>query len=760
MWEVEAVCRNKFRDVQGRRSLAPIVAQLSRVADDRHGLVESAFRPLPSTLGTAVPMSSTTSLYACALNSATIGLALLAMAAPAVAQQTAAATDESGTAAPAAEPAPTAQGNVFTPDFFARYAPRNALDMVVQIPGFAINEGDRDQRGLGQASGNVLVNGERLASKADSLRDQLSRISAADVVRIEIVDGTALGIPGLSGQVANVIVRSTGASGQFNWITGFRPHNTEPQLYGGEVSLTGSSGKLRYTVALRNNNNRSGADGPILLTTGEGALIERQETRFVSAFDNPRLSTNFTYSFTPQTVANLNLSYGEDFFHQIEPERAIPAVGPVRIRDSVTRENGPEYEIGGDLTFPLGPGRLKLIGLERYERDNRAVELIDRFDGAPATGFRFRRTDGEGERIGRVEFDWRMADADWQVAGEAAFNRLDRVSALFALANDGTFQPIPFPAGTGGVTEDRYEGSVSYSRQLTGTLALQATAGMEYSRIEQTGVAANARSFQRPKGAVSFAWKPRSDLSVAVELARRVDQLSFGDFLASVSLNEEREDGGNNELVPFQSWDVEAEINKGLGAWGSVQLEVRQGWFEDFIDFFPLDSGGEARGNIGNADRTHVEVNALIKLDPLGWRGAQVDLRAIRRWMRVTDPFTGEARPFSNDLRQLLDVDFRRDIPATDWAYGASLVAEIEEPYSRRFEIGREIEGTFLDLFVEHKDVFGLTVNARIGNILGARDVFSRTVFAGSRPGADVLFVEQSDRRIGPIFRFSVSGNF
>jgi hypothetical protein len=121
---------------------------------------------------------------------------------------------------------------------------------------------------------------------------------------------------------------------------------------------------------------------------------------------------------------------------------------------------------------------------------------------------------------------------------------------------------------------------------------------------------------------VSFAWKPEDDLTVAVELARRVDQLSFGDFLASVSLNEGNEDGGNNELVPYQSWNIDAEVSKGLGPWGSVQLEVKQGWFKDFIDYFPLDNGGEARGNIGDATRAQLEANAKIKFDPVGWRGA------------------------------------------------------------------------------------------------------------------------------------------
>ena len=46
------------------------------------------------------------------------------------------------------------------------------------------------------------------------------------------------------------------------------------------------------------------------------------------------------------------------------------------------------------------------------------------------------------------------------------------------------------------------------------------------------------------------------------------------------------------------------------------------------------------------------------------------------------------------------------------------------------------------------------------GNVLGARNKFDRTVFDGDRPGAPVLFNENTDRRIGPIFRLRVSGDF
>ncbi len=687
-------------------------------------------------------------------------LALTCVPTPVLAEDTAASTTEDNV--PEGSLAVEAQGQVFEPAYFEQFAPRTALDMVSRIPGFKIDDGNQGQRGLGEANQNVIVNGERFSSKSDSIRDQLRRIPAGDVLRIEVLDGNALDIAGLSGQVANVVYKSSGTSGQFRWRTGFRPYNTEAQLYGGEASITGSSGALSYTVSIANENNRFGADGPTLITDRNGALIEDQFSKFSGKFDNPKLSTNFTYDFGGETVANLNLSYGEDFFRAVEPETGASPTGLVRTRQDMREEDGPQYEIGGDIEFPLAGGKLKLIGLERFERDNFTAQLVDSFsDGSPTTGFRFQQTNETGERIGRFEYRWNMWEADWQVSGEAAFNRLNRASRLFELDGSGNFLELAFPAGTGGVTEDRYEGIVSVSKQLTPKLSLQLSGGAEYSKIEQTGSAANSRSFQRPKGSVSLNWKPADDLDIALEVRRRVGQLSFGDFLASVNLNNDNQNGGNNELQPDQSWNVELEVNKGLGAWGSAKLQLRQAWFEDFVDFFPLASGGEARGNIGNAKRFHVELNTTLKGEPIGFNGARLEIKAVKRWMDVTDPFTGETRPFSFDLNDLLEIDFRHDIPGSDFAWGSGLFTANNAPYSRRFEQGRDWEGpAFMNVFIEHKDVFGLTVQALVGNVLGARNKFERTVYTGDRPNAPIAFQEARSRRIGPIFRFSVSGNF
>ena len=654
------------------------------------------------------------------------------------------------------------RGTVYEPAYFAQFAPRNALDMVARIPGFVITEERGSARGLGQASQNVLINGERLSSKSDSARDQLQRIPASDVVRIEIVDGTVLDIPGLTGQVANIVIQRAGSSGQFRYTTGFRAHNTKAQLYGGEISLTGSSGALDYTVALSNGNQRFGADGDILITDGRGQLIETQATKFSGGFDNPQLSTRFTYKFSNSVLANLNLKYGEDFFFEETPELATPLDGPRRSRLAEARERGPEYEIGGDIEFPLGPGKMKLIALERFERDEFQSSVIDSFDdGSLPRGSRFTQTNGIGERIGRFEYGWRMFAADWQLAGEAAFNRLDRASGLFRLSPEGEFVIVPFPAGTGGVTEDRYEAILSVSKQVTRTIALQATAGGEYSRIEQTGVAANSRTFQRPKGSLSLAWTPGGKFDASVKVTRKVGQLSFGDFLASVALDDDNQNAGNNALRPVQSWDLDIEANRRFGPWGSLKLEYSYRDFEDFIDFFPLDNGGEARGNIGDAQSTRMSVTGTLKLDPIGARGVRFDVNASKAWLSVTDPFTGLDRPFSNNTIDYVEANVRHDVAGSDWAYGAGLFSNDNAPYSRRFEIGRFGEGpTFVDAFVENKDVYGLTLNASVANIFGATQNFERTLFAGPRPTEEILFRETSRRRIGPIFRLTVSGNF
>lgn len=693
---------------------------------------------------------------------------LLGAAALAIFPQSLAAQDGeaagSATDAPAGSVARAGQGQVYEPAYFTQFAPRTALDMIDQIPGFQVSGGgDGGGRGLGQANENVIVNGERLSSKSDSVRSQLQRIPASDVLRIEIVDGTSLDLPGLSGQVANVVVDLKGVAGAFQWKFRARTTAADPEWYGGEISVAGTTGALNFTVALQNDNRRFGAEGPTTIVDGAGALIQAEDTVFFGAFDKPTLTANLGYDFGNDVSATLNLSYARAYFSRSEDESLSgPLINP-NLRAILTEETGYEYEISGDLTFPLGAGRIKLIAVERFDREDFSQQVVSTFEDPAITsaGSRFARNDGIGERIGRAEYNFPLWGAEWQLAGEAAFNRLNRVSGLFELSPAGEFVELNFPQGTGGVTEDRYEVAASFSKPITARLSFQATGAYEFSTLKQTGSAANSRSFSRPKGSASLAWNNGSGLDLTLTLERRVGQLAFGDFLARVFLDNENANAGNNELVPSQTWEVAVEVNKSFGAWGSTTFLYEQRWIEDIIDIIPLPGGGEARGNIPKARRTEMEWTTTLRMDPIGWQGAQFDIRLEYEEGEVRDPLTGQLRDFSNGRDREIEIDFRHDIPGTDIAYGGGFEYNRDRPFFRTEEIGREADGPrFANVFVEHKDLFGLTARATLDNILGGRDRFERTVFDGPRTEAPILFVEDRSRRIGPIFRFDISGNF
>ena len=59
----------------------------------------------------------------------------------------------------------------------------------------------------------------------------------------EIVDGATLGIPGLSGQVANVFTTGGAISGRYEWRGVWRPKYAKPSYAAGEISVSGSTSR-------------------------------------------------------------------------------------------------------------------------------------------------------------------------------------------------------------------------------------------------------------------------------------------------------------------------------------------------------------------------------------------------------------------------------------------------------------------------------------------------------------------------------------
>lgn len=695
-----------------------------------------------------------------------VKLLLLASAACAVvpaAAQDAEPEAEEIAPAPDAAPDPTVEGaRTYTPEDFARFSPNNALDMLTRVPGFVIREAVQE-RGLGQATGNVLLNGERISGKSNDIVAEISKIPAANVVRIEILDGAALDIPGLSGQVANVVTRATGGiSGQFAWYPDFRARFTDPNLLRFESSLSGTMGPVEYTLGLENQSGHSGAGGETLIFDRLGNLIDVRDDVWTGEFRQPRISGRFAIDGPGSSLGNLNLSYRHFWYDYVEDGFRTGPGQPDRTRIVRVEDEGYEYEIGGDWDFALGGGRLKLIGLNRLFHTEPDTLVVTGFaDARPDIGSRFARIGEESEKIARGEYRWNAGGADWQVSAEGAFNSLDNVSNLFVLDPSGDFVEVPLPGGTARVEEDRYEVMGSYGRTLSPKLSIQLALGGEYSKLGQTGAGDPVeRTFWRPKGQLTAAWKPNPRTDVNLRLQRRVGQLNFFDFLASVSLNEDRANAGNPDLVPPQSWEAEVEAVRNLGAWGTTTLRVYGHVIEDIVDIVPIGADGESIGNLDQAIRYGIEWKGTFQFEPIGWRGARLDTRILLQESEVEDPLTGEIRRISNSTIELVEANLRWDVPQSDWALGTGFSYQKASLNTRLTEIGRLWEGpVWAYAYVEHKDVMGLTVRATVNNILGADSMWDRIVFIGRRTG-EIDFIERRDRVIGPIFSFQVRGSF
>jgi len=651
----------------------------------------------------------------------------------------------------------------YLPAYFAAFAPKSALDMLQQIPGFSIESTFGQARGLGQASGNVLLNGARIVTKSASIADDLARIPATNVVRIELVEGSTLNIPGLSGRVANVVTSSSdGLQGQFEWRPQMAAEYADARWLEGIVSVSGTVGRLGFTVALEGLPVRNGNGGYNTITFDDGSFQERySETN--SHGDDKRLAGTLRYETPGGTIANLNSSYLHRRFHSFDDEIVIGPPGAPPLTDEFDQKNrGHDFEIGGDLDFALGPGRMKLIGLDSSQELSFLTQtVIDPATGDPATGSRFHQQSQRGERIGRGEYSWAMWNAEWQMSFEAAFNKLDQQGELFLLAPSGDFFQIPFPAANGGVREDRYESLLSYSRPLAGNLTMQLIAGGEYSTISVIGNNANSRTFVRPKGSLTLAWAPQASLDVSLRLERAVGQLNFSDFLAAVNLNSNNQNDANNELRPDQSWVIELEATRDFGAWGSANLRTFVRRFEDYITFIPTPGGGEARGNVEWARVMGIELTGTLKLDPAGLAGAKVDVSAVVRDSIYPDPVEEGHLPVQQAQPYFFEADFRYDVPDSPWAFGAGYRYSGFNPYYRVAEYG--IDHPFDHnpyVLIEHKDVFGLTVQARFNNLMERPIVLDRYVFTGPRGSSPLLFHEDRRRDVGRVVNFTVKGNF
>lgn len=664
---------------------------------------------------------------------------------------------------------PGEETRTYTIDDFQQFAPRTALDMVQQIPGFSVSNNNDGQRGFGQAQENVLINGQRISSKSTSPREALARIPASNVEKIEIVEGADLDIPGLSGQVANITAKANGITGTWNYHARFR-ERLQPAYRWGELTVNGQNGTLGWSLGVSAQPGRGTASGRENVFDGNGVLTEYREEHV--RFIGENIGFNGSLNWTPANghIANLNAEYQEWEPDELETSSIFSPDGELlRLTEFTFEENEWNSEIGGDYEFGLGPGRLKLIGLQRNEHSPVTVRFLGGdTDGTDITHEIFDRVTDESESILRGEYSWSGANnSDWQISLEGAFNSLENEANLF---NGDSLQSAPnmtvIDPGTR-VEEKRAETFITHGRQLNPKMRLQVSLGAEQSEISSDGANGQTRSFTRPKGSASLAWDVDDNLKLNASIARQVGQLNFFDFVSNVDLNNGDDDAGNVEIVPDQRWRFALEAERDFGSWGALTAEILYDDIEDLVDQVPLFSTtdpnliiGEGPGNLESASRIALEIEGTLKLDNFGWKGAQLEYETFLQDTFLDDPLTGETRDFNDNTIHYYELNLRHDVPNTDWAWGVNYETFLRSP---RFRSDARINFSepqgFAWAFVEHKDIFGMTGTVFFANLLDTDAKLTRLVYSPDRRG-QIDRVEDRIRNFGNIVTVRLKGTF
>jgi len=657
---------------------------------------------------------------------------------------------------PVANPAPVEQSRIaYPPSYFAGYRPANALEMIDRVPGFIFDSGS-DVRGYEGAVGNVLVDGQRPASKSDTLDEVLRRIPASEVERIELIRGGAPGID-MQGKsvVANVVRRS--GSAFHGLVSVVANYVVDDGRTAPIVRVEGSGGRngRKWEVSARSGIGVADAagDGPRIRIDANGQVIALSAVESEGAQSQSSLTGAYETPIGPgQLRVNGRVSLSE-FEFDLQSHATLPR--PQLDLDHYG-DDSLSGEVGARYRWNLSPSVTgEIIGLQRNSRDHFGETVSQ-------SGRRiFFSTDARGgESIGRATFTLRpRANLAVEVGAEGAFNWQDSDTRL---TQNGT--AVIVPGGNVRVEELRGEAFLKATWRPALHWTFEGGVRQEISHIssEKDVVLSKTLAFTKPR--VAITWAPAAQWQVRARLERTVDQLDFSDFVATSDFNSGGDvKAGNPDLEPEQAWVGELALERRFWNTGALILTGRRSELRDVVDLAPIfaDSGVfDAPANIGRGTKDEISLSLTLPLDRLGVKSGQFRGVATRRWSRVTDPTTGERRPISA-LRPLeWEAHFVQDITSWKLSYGVDVTGAWRQTSYRIDEIQIQKLKTFVTAFVEWRPQRDLSVRGEVGNLTSRGIRTTRYSYTGLRGSSPFEYVDDRDIQFGPMLYLRIRKTF
>ncbi len=664
----------------------------------------------------------------------------------------------------------------YVPRFFAQYQPLTALDMVRQVPGFQLDDGE-DLRGFGSAAGNILINGNTPSAKQDIVSEILARIPADSVERIDLIRGQIEDI-NMQGHsvVANVILKSENQSST-RWETFATYTSPSPLGVGGNISMVRQWGNINYNFGIDIERDTNGINGTVERYDANGNFIQlRSDDRQQTGIGINGIFLNAS-TVINETQYNLNTNFGFREGDGREVSRRFPFTGTGRPFEVIfeNSDRSPEFEIGMDAERSLYESLLgKAIFVFSHSEldENETQETLDN------SGLRTNlkevdlQTDTT-EVIARLEFDWSgWNNHDMSVDLEGAYNYLKNGLRLTEDKGAGPVE-IFVPNGNSEVKEYRGDFIIKDTWTLD-NLVWDMGLGAEVSTIYQTGDTEQERSFFFIKPTSLLTWSPNQTQQTRIRLEREVSQLDFNDFVSTTAFVDDDLALGNPDLKPQTTWLAELSYEHWFGELGVITVTAFHHWLEDVLDLLPISDEFEVPGNIGNGRTWGMIFTTTIPLNKINLSGARLDIQTRLQDSKVTDPVTGNTRKISafsafpgpptirffSDNDYVVDIAFRQDLEAARWAWGVDTAFQADRQVYKVNELENFEEGVEFNAFVETTRWFGVKIRLEGRNLTNYLEVRDRLSYTGRREISPIQRREFRLRKPNRIFTLTMSGSF
>jgi hypothetical protein len=622
------------------------------------------------------------------------------------------------------------------------------------LPGVQIHNGDLGMRGYSGSAGNILIDGQRPTSKEESPEALLERIPAEAVDHIELIHSGVAGYDMQGYALLVNVVRSSKVALQgrleiqeVQSHAGYSVPRTEA-----EVNWQGEGQSLSVASVLYNAIDNGLGYGSRDEYAADGSPISLARYAYPRLGEGGQFSIQYRRSLSFGDLT-LNGVSKQDFWHADITETdtyPTPQVQPAKDR---WRQRSAEGQVRFQTDLDDNQQLLVLASHRSTDKLSRNM-----FYAPGAASMSAGRT---GSRESILRGVWRRQDGSVALS-TGAEGSINILNSRNTLETNGL--SVALPAANVRVEEQRGEGFVVGIWRATSTLSAEVEMRYETSVLTQSGDTNLSKPLSYAKPRMQTIWRPFPGDELRVSVERRIGQLDFDDFVSSANLLNNNIQAGNRNLEPDRTTRIELTWERRFWKRGSLTVTAQRDDVSALIDHVPIiaDDGSvlDANGNIGKGQRDRLQANLTMPLDPLCLAGFTVQAAGNLNHSEVTDPATGQPRPFSGQDPFDGWMSLTKDMPRQRLRLGMSFASQSQYRYFRANEFERDQYPARLSAFVEYRPQSQWTVRLfgeRLTQVPTDRD---RTVYDGLRGASDIAYIEQRALNTGMMLGINIQHTF